>query len=107
VIAGIGKGKRLPLIHGDDADRMPEMRRSGHTGQEQWKMLTPRHSGNRGIGNLLEVPAALVNPLIPFGRSSKIAQKYSQPGSLPCVIFLKVAGWLETDPSKKREKATQ
>jgi hypothetical protein len=49
----------------------------------------------------------LVNPLIPFGRSSEIAQKYSQPGSLPCVIFLKVAGWWKTDPSKKREKATQ
>jgi hypothetical protein len=56
-------------------------------------MLTPQHFGNRETGNLLAVPAALVNPLIPLARISKSGQKHSQNGGLPCVIFLKVARW--------------
>jgi hypothetical protein len=56
-------------------------------------MLTPRRSGNRERGNWLARPAALVNPLIPHAGISKMAQKYSQRGGLPCVIFLKVARW--------------
>jgi hypothetical protein len=51
--------------------------------------------------------ASLVNPLIPFAGISKSAQQYSQRGPLPCVIFLKVAGWVETYLSKQREKAIQ
>jgi hypothetical protein len=58
-------------------------------------MLTPRRSGNRETGNLLAAPAALVNSLIPFTRISEMAQKYSQRGGLPCVIFLKVARWVK------------
>jgi len=61
-------------------------------------MLTPRHSGNREGGNLLArkaalVKAFLVNLLIPHAGISEMAQKYSQRGGLPCVIFLKVARW--------------
>jgi len=61
-------------------------------------MLTPRRSGNRERGNLLEEPTALVKaflvkPLIPHAGVSKMAQKYSQRDGLPCVIFLKVARW--------------
>jgi hypothetical protein len=64
-------------------------------------------SGNRRQATASLVTALLLNPLIPHARIPKSVQKYSQPGSLPCVIFLKVAGWWKTDPSKKREKATQ
>ena len=61
-------------------------------------MLTLRHSGNRKRGNLLTRPTALVKaflvkPLIPHAEISEMAQKYSQHGGLPCVIFLKVARW--------------
>jgi hypothetical protein len=69
-------------------------------------MMTPRQSGNRGIGNPLALPAALVKPLIPFARIPKSAQKDSLHSHLPCVIFLKVGRWWN-HPSKTREKATQ
>jgi hypothetical protein len=45
--------------------------------------------------------------LIPFARTSVIAQKYSQNGRLPCVIFLKVARLGRNHPSKTIEKANQ
>jgi hypothetical protein len=71
-------------------------------------MLTQRRSGNRKRGNLLEEPAALVKaflvkPLIPYDEISEKAQKYSQRGGLPCVIFLESSKIVETT-ALNREK---
>ena len=75
----------------DSKDRDVKNRDSGD--QEAREMVTLRHSGNRDTGNRVLNGAALVKPLIPLARISKIAQKDSQHGHLPCVIFLKVARW--------------
>jgi hypothetical protein len=69
-------------------------------------MATPRHSGNRGIKNLLAESASLFNSLIPLARVSQIGRKYSQYGGLPCVIFLGVARWWKPIAVITREKAT-
>ena len=76
----------------DNGDREPGDVRIGISKEGEWKMATPRDSGNRGIGNQVLNGASLVNPLIPFARISEIGQKHSHHSGLPCVIFLKVAG---------------
>jgi hypothetical protein len=75
-------------------------------------VLTPRHSGNRDIGNLPAMPRALVKaflvkPLIPLSIISKMAQEHSHDGRLPCVIFLNIGRWWKPIPVKPIEKANQ
>ena len=70
-------------------------------------MVTPRHSGNRGIGNLLAQPASLVKPLIPLARISEIGTEILSARPLALRDILKSSKMVETHPSKTREKATQ
>ena len=70
-------------------------------------MATPRHSGNRDIGNLRRQPASLVKPLIPLAIISVMARKDCHSACLPRVIFFNSRKMAETHPCKSIEKATQ
>lgn len=95
--------------HRDLEDRTAMIDKSNIKGQDikelgDRKMWTPRHFGNRGIGNRLPSPTSPLNLLIPLTAIPKIAQKHSRRGLLPCVVFLKVGRWVETHRSVRTQK---
>ena len=63
-------------------------------------MATPRHSGNRGIGNRVTNGASLVNPLIPLARTSQIGTETLTARPLALRDILKSSKMVETITSK-------